>query len=169
MSLWDTAKAETTSKDAQDAEKRLIASRSPSSLRPAVAGLRLARKKKTRRNSTRRPSASARLAASNQLVAVQIVSRSSGQGSRDVVVSLIVEGRLTEPWLQEIEGGNHSFRSPRLATIHSAPHSKTMIATDTPGRSNQRRCNCARDAIFFLLPARASAWPRFRRRRSHRC
>ena len=41
-----------------------------------------------------------------------------------------------------------------------------MIASDPRGRSNQRRCNCARDAIFFLLPAKASAWPRFLRQRS---
>src|SRR3954469_8588418 len=57
VDLWDTAKAETTSNDAQDAEKRLIASRSRNSLRPAVAGLRLARKKKRWRNS--RPPTSA--------------------------------------------------------------------------------------------------------------
>src|SRR5262249_6641853 len=49
--LWGTAKAETTLRNAQDVEKRLSASRSRSSLRRAVAGLRLAKEK--RRHETR--------------------------------------------------------------------------------------------------------------------
>jgi hypothetical protein len=45
---------------------------------------------------------------------------------------------------------------------------KTMIARGLSDGFNQRRCTCARDAIFSLSPAKASVWLRFLRQRSRR-